>query len=132
MLFSRRGFGRLRLLLGNVFSWGWAFLVIVSVYLCCPCAGRHLLAHRRFLWRGFGVFFGLSLCSCRSIGVAPVRGGTYFSLSLPKKSRQKKGAEKSALPGCVTYGEWHPVKCRPRRSHHMGPRTRPSLAQHTS
>ncbi|CAG4895011.1 hypothetical protein R54767_01835 [Paraburkholderia gardini] len=31
---------------------------------------------------GFFLFLvGLSLYSCRSIGVAPVRGGTYFSLS---------------------------------------------------
>ena len=38
-----------------------------------------------FLCLGLVVFldfglslFGLSLCSCRSIGVAPVRGGTYL------------------------------------------------------
>jgi hypothetical protein len=34
-----------------------------------------------------GVFFGLW-----SISVAPVRGGTYFSLPAAKKSRQKKAA----------------------------------------
>jgi hypothetical protein len=37
--------------------------------------------------------FGLSLFSYRSISVAPVRGGTYFSLPAAKKSRQKKAAQ---------------------------------------
>ncbi|NYH17772.1 hypothetical protein GGD41_005000 [Paraburkholderia bryophila] len=35
---------------------------------------------------------GLSLFSRWSIGVPPVRGGTYFSLPAAKKSRQKKAA----------------------------------------
>jgi hypothetical protein len=35
---------------------------------------------------------GLSLLSQWSISVAPVRGGTYFSLPAAKKSRQKKAA----------------------------------------
>jgi hypothetical protein len=33
------------------------------------------------------------LFSYRSISVAPVRGGTYFSLPAAKKSRQKKAAQ---------------------------------------
>ncbi|CAE6753760.1 hypothetical protein R69888_03086 [Paraburkholderia haematera] len=36
--------------------------------------------------------FGLSLNSYWFISVAPVRGGTYFSLPAAKKSRQKKAA----------------------------------------
>jgi hypothetical protein len=36
--------------------------------------------------------FGLSLHSYWSISVAPVRGGTYFSLPAAKKSKQKKAA----------------------------------------
>jgi hypothetical protein len=34
-----------------------------------------------------------SLYSCWLIRVAPVRGGTYFSLPAAKKSRQKKAAQ---------------------------------------
>ncbi|MFL6643791.1 MAG: hypothetical protein ACJ8GM_05630, partial [Paraburkholderia fungorum] len=37
--------------------------------------------------------FGLSLFCSWSISVAPVRGGTYFSLPAAKKSRQKKAAQ---------------------------------------
>jgi len=39
-----------------------------------------------------GWSFGLSLLCSWSISVAPVRGGTYFSLPAAKKSRQKKAA----------------------------------------
>jgi hypothetical protein len=41
--------------------------------------------------------FGLSLCSYWSISVAPVRGGTYFSLPAAKQSRQKKAAHTASL-----------------------------------
>jgi len=50
----------------------WPFLVLLLVYWRCPC----------------GWVFGLSLICLWSISVAPVRGGTYFSLSLPKKSNR--------------------------------------------
>ena len=36
----------------------------------------------------FGV--GISLFSCRYIGVAPVRGGTYFSLQPQRKVGKRK------------------------------------------
>jgi hypothetical protein len=74
-----------------------------------------------YFWFAFVV--GLSLYSCRSIGVAPVRGGTYFSLSLPKKSRQKKGASITHLfPVCHRRGmanhEVSPSHFTPRWSAH--------------
>jgi hypothetical protein len=40
---------------------------------------------------------------------------------LPRKSRQKKGAENEAFPGCVADGEWHSMKCRPRVGSDIGP-----------
>jgi general secretion pathway protein K len=40
-----------------------------------------------------GWLFGLSLIFYWIISVAPVRGGTYFSLLAAKKSRQKKAAQ---------------------------------------
>jgi hypothetical protein len=43
-----------------------------------------------FRWVLEGV--GLSLSCLWSASVAPVRGGTYFSLPAAKKSRQKKAA----------------------------------------
>src|SRR5579864_1096023 len=57
----------------------------------------------------------LSLFCFWFISVAPVRGGTYFSLSLPKKSRQKKGAEDASLPARLTTREWQPMRCPPRK-----------------
>jgi hypothetical protein len=39
-------FGLLALLLSVVGLWCWPFLVFMSVYLYCPCAGRHLLSLR--------------------------------------------------------------------------------------
>jgi hypothetical protein len=56
----------------------WCSLVVVVAFL--PAAP--------VCWLGYGV--GLSLISYWSIWVAPVRGGTYFSLPAAKKSRQKK------------------------------------------
>jgi hypothetical protein len=51
--------------------------------------------------------FGLSLISYWFICVAPVRGGTYFSLPAAKKSRQKKAGSNrqhlGVLHGCF-YG----------------------------
>ncbi|WP_338019304.1 hypothetical protein [Paraburkholderia tagetis] len=40
------------------------------------------------LWRCW--VFRVSLCSCRSASVAPVRGGTYFSLQPQRKVGKRK------------------------------------------
>jgi hypothetical protein len=68
--------------------------MIIGVCFCLRRLGVSIIAFLGF-WRmvwvvAFGV--GLSLNSLWSISVAPVRGGTYFSLPAAKKSRQKKAA----------------------------------------
>ena len=59
------------------------------------------------VFRGFFVWC-LSLFCFWFISVAPVRGGTYFSLSLPKKSRQKKGAENASFLDVSLTGNGNP------------------------
>jgi hypothetical protein len=56
----------------------------------------------------FGV--GLSLNSYWSIGVAPVRGGTYFSLLAAKKSKQKKAAHNRQPVGVHHWPEHRVVR----------------------
>ena len=53
-----------------------------------------------FALQWFSSVVGLSLFCFRFISVAPVRGGTYFSLHAAKKSRQKKAAQTADMtPG---------------------------------
>ncbi|MGF6411868.1 hypothetical protein OKW37_003538 [Paraburkholderia sp. MM5482-R2] len=59
-----------------------------------PRRGRRFFWFFLFFWIWVGFFrcsgfVGLSLLSCRSISVAPVRGGTYF-LCCCKESRQRR------------------------------------------
>ena len=62
------------------------------------------------------LFIGLSLFSYRSIGVAPVRGSTYFSL----QRQRKVGKRKPLTPPAH--------KCPPLSVTQSGPRTQSSLA----
>ncbi|CAG9198983.1 hypothetical protein PSAB6_190194 [Paraburkholderia sabiae] len=53
-------------------------------------------AHVMFcLRRGFASFFLASAFCYRSIGVAPVRGGTYFSLQRQRKVGKRKPLQTS-------------------------------------
>src|ERR1700752_3274280 len=54
-----------------------------SCFKRCPCAGRHLLCLRR--WRDCRAFALASALCLRASSVAPVRGGTYFSLPPQRK-----------------------------------------------
>jgi hypothetical protein len=68
------------------------FLCFAALCLCACGVGLCLvwLPARRFCLCAYGV--GLSLISYWFISVAPVRGGTYFSLPAAKRSKQEKAA----------------------------------------
>ncbi|CAG4901092.1 hypothetical protein R70241_02823 [Paraburkholderia saeva] len=79
----------------------WPFLVFASVYLCCPCAGRHLL------------FF--------------VPQGDFLRGVFQRKVGKRKALRKLVSSRCVTRGEWQPMKCHPLTPHAIGPRAIASL-----
>jgi general secretion pathway protein K len=88
-----------------------------------------VLAARGLFGFGFAFDFGLSLLSCRSISVAPVRGGTSFSLhpkgtSFGALPQRKVGKRKRLTPPAF----W----CPPLAASGSGPKTRSSLAPHAS
>src|SRR5258708_34689615 len=141
---------RLFLLSGLLFIFTPRFGSRVLLGLWCagplPMGGPGSIIRSGFgkvLSNGFFAFLGclfwcLSLFCFWSICVAPVRGGPYFSLSpkgtsfgasLPKKSRQKKGAENAALLGVWLTGMApHEVSTSLRNRHSSD--TRPAFAQH--
>ncbi|CAG4891415.1 hypothetical protein R52603_02260 [Paraburkholderia saeva] len=83
----------------------WPFLVFVSVYLCRPCAGRHLL------------FF--------------VPQGDFLRGVFQRKVSKRKALRELGFSRCVISGEWQPAKCRPHTSWDIGPRAIPARAHST-
>ncbi|CAG9261574.1 hypothetical protein PUN4_390018 [Paraburkholderia unamae] len=67
-------------------------------------------------FRGF-LFFRVSLFSCRSASVAPVRGGTYFSLQRQRKVGKRKPL-KPLVPATV-----HPAPRQLVAPERLSPRT---------
>jgi hypothetical protein len=94
---------------GRCFLPLWPFLDFAVVYFALPLCGAALtffaaakkvskesgLTPVGYKWVALA-FFGLSLISLWSIGVAPVRGGTHF-LCRRKESKQRKRAHTASL-----------------------------------